>query len=205
MKHTILIVLSMLVNSVVSAATWNVVSVEQGSDGGFGFSGLHDASGSNVMSGAGLADITSASGTYDDVSGDANFTFSLSNSTSFNLTGNLIFNSSGWLASNSTLAYSGLTLSGISSTGDFGYMPGDVCCGGSYDPNSFMPTTGNLNFLTLWGADGFNTNNGTYSNSTIGMDFRLGLAPSAVPLPAAAWLFAPALLGVLGIRRKKKS
>jgi hypothetical protein len=28
--------------------------------------------------------------------------------------------------------------------------------------------------------------------------------PSAVPLPAAVWLFGPALLGFLGLRRKQK-
>lgn len=34
---------------------------------------------------------------------------------------------------------------------------------------------------------------------------QVGAGPSAVPVPAAAFLFAPALLGFLGLRRKTKS
>jgi hypothetical protein len=201
MKKIILILISLFISTVASAATWNVSNVLHGVDSGFGYSGLHDASGANVMSGPELAKITSASGTYDDTSGAVNFLFSLDNGDSLGLIGNLLFNGAGLLNSNSFLAYTGLNnLSGISSTGNFGFKTGDVCCSGSYDPNSFKPTPNNLNFLTLWGADGFD--NGDYISSTVGMDFRLALTPSAVPLPAAIWLFAPAM-GIIGMRRKK--
>lgn len=204
MKILLLITVSFF-SSLASATSWNINSVLSGSDGGFGFSSLHNASGANVMSGAKFEDITGATGTYDDVSGATNFVFSLSNNTSFNLVGNLLFDNAGWLANNSALAYTGLTLpsTGTASNGSFGFKLGDVCCSGAHDPNSFQTSTGNLKYLTLWGADGFNANSGTYSNSTVGMDFRLELAPSAVPLPAAVWLFSSALLGLVGVRRKK--
>lgn len=205
MKKIMSIVVSLFISTAASAATWNVDRVISGVDGGFGFSSLHDASGSNVMSGSVLTNVTGASGTYNDVTGAANFTFLLSNGDSLGLQGNLFFNNAGWLSTNSSLAYTGLnTLTGIASSGSFGYMAGDVCCSGQYDPNSFMPTPFNLNYLTLWGADGFDTNTGTYANSSIGMDFRLELTPSAVPLPAAVWMFAP-VMGFLGLRKKKVS
>ncbi len=207
MKNTILIIISFFFSAAVSATSWTVNSVEHGADGGFGYSGLHDASGSNVMSGPSLAAINSAIGTYNDVSGAIDFSFLLSNGDTLGLTGNLFFDVAGLLASHSTLAYTGLTLSGISATGSFGYMLGDVCCTGGFDPNSFKPTgTTDLNYLTLWGADGFN--GGSYSGSTVGMDFRLGLTKSglpgsgSVPEPTIIWMLMPALLGIFSMRRK---
>ena len=210
MKNTILIIMSLFFSAAVSATPWTVTAVETGTDGGFGFSGLHDASGTNVMSGSSLATITGASGTYDDASGAVDFLFSLSNGDLLTLTGNLLF-ISGWLDAPSALEYTGLGLTDISSTGFFGYMQGDVCCYGSFDPNSFMPTgTDGLNYLTLWGADGFDTRNGTYDGSKVGMDFRLALVTglptsgsATVPEPAIIWMLIPALLGLFGIRRKQ--
>ncbi len=211
MKNAMLIIISLFFSTVVSAATWKVTGVESGVDGGFGYSGLHDASGQNVMSGDEFTKITGAKGTYNDETGAVDFMFTISNGTSFGLTGNLLFNGAGWLANHSTLNYTGLDIAGIATDGIFGFKKGDVCCNGEFDPNSFMESgNGDLNFLTLWGADGFHTwtnwwgkEKGYYWDSTVGMDFRLALAP--VPLPAAVWLFGPALLGLLGIRRRKVS
>lgn len=205
MKNKIFFIVSLFFSAASSAATWQISDVKQGTDGGFGFSSLHDGSGSNPMSGSKYTDIDSASGTYDDVSGAVNFIFTLANADVLTLTGNLLFDPAGWLNANSTLAYSGLdNLGSLASTGDFGYLPGDVCCGGSADPNSFKASgVGDTFFMTLWGADSFNVNGSgvdAYGNSTVGMDFRVEL--SQVPIPAALWLFGPALLGLTGLRRK---
>ena len=54
--------------------------------------------------------------------------------------------------------------------------------------NSFTITNTNTNIL-----DGYD------------LAFHAVVAPSAVPIPAAALMFAPALLGFLGLRRKSKS
>lgn len=196
----------------VSAASWRIKSVRSSDtstdNGGFGFSGLHTPNSWNVMSGSALEDITGATGTYNDVTGEVDYVFSLDNSTSFTLKGNLIFNQSingqsSFLGANSTLAYMGLNSSGsgISENGTFGFLPGDVCCGGIADPNSFIEQMNGTYFMTLWGADGFNDITGTYSGSTVGMDFRVEL--EQVPLPPALWLMFSGFGLIIAKSRKR--
>jgi len=209
MKNAVLITIILFFSTAASAATWSINQIEHGRDGGFGFSSLHDASGSNVMSGDSLATITHASGTYDDISGAVNFHFTLDNGDELGLIGNLLFNTDimGILSANSGLAYTGLdnlsTSDGISATGVFGFRDDDVCCNGSSDPNSFKATApgSDLKFMTLWGADGTLIGN-QYSGSTVGMDFRIEM--SAVPVPAAIWLFGTALIGMFGFNKRRK-
>jgi hypothetical protein len=93
----------------------------------------------------------------------------------------------------------------LSSAGTFGFLPGDICggCGGSNGPNSFTQAGGGLTYLTLWGADfGSSTWGGDYDGSKIGMDLRLEM--SVVPVPAAIWLFGTALIGFVGMSRRRK-
>ncbi len=221
MKSTILLVMSMLYCGSATATIWNVDHVLNGSDsGGFTFSVLHKADQTNPMSGRIFADIVSASGTYDDVSGE--LMFALGVSTDFDSTaegiltltnvarGNPVFRGGGddFLDANSTLAYSltpTTSSSLLASGGVMGFGVGPVCCTGSgkFAPNSFTSFAPGLHYMTLWGAnftgglfDG-NFNDGT----TFGMDLRLGLSP--VPAPAAVWLFGTALVGLFGYQRRK--
>ena len=218
MKNAMLFTITLLFGTAASAATWNINQIEDGLDGGFGFSSLHDASGSNTMSGDSLATITQASGTYDDISGAVNFLFTLDNGDELGLIGNLLFDADilGILSANSSLAYTGLdddlfTSYEISATGEFWYRDDDVCCNGNSDPNSFKATEpgSDLKFMTLWGADG-NLNDNQYSGSTIGIDFRVEMSAvdfgermSVVPVPAAIWLFGTALVGLVGFGKRK--
>ena len=215
MKKALLLFGFLLFCDNVFATTWSVDSVLSGSDGGFGFSSMHQANDNSPMSGSKLVDITSASGSYDDVSGALNLLLGLSNSDSMTLAGNLLFDVAGILDSDSSLNYSGLTnlaaspfgsANSLGASGSFGFLGQDVCCSGNYDPNSFKPVnnTVGLNYLTLWGADyGGGVFLGDYTGSIVGMDIRLEL--SQVPVPAAVWLFGTALLGLVGFSKRRKA
>ncbi len=195
------------------ATIWNVTDVLSGSDGGFGYSSLHKANDSSPMTGSTIATVNSASGTYNDVTNQILLTLGLSNSDTMSIDGLLNFDGSGDLVGNSTVAYTGLTglaatynaETGMTADNFLGFLPGDVCCGGSYDPNSFLSAgVGDLHYMTLWGADFIgDVFAGSYSGSTVGMDLRLGL--SAVPVPAAVWLFGTALIGLVGFGKRKKA
>lgn len=211
MRKTILLITSLLFCGVSQATLWQVDSVLQGTDEGFGFSSLHAANDSTPMSGAILATIDSASGTYDDATGEVNFAFGLSSNDTLTLSGILNF-IGGALAQDSVLNYSGLNNLAASSpigfpadNNQFGFKKDLNCggCGGADGPNSFVATgVGDLHYMTLWGADFTNTVfQGNYLGSLIGMDFRLELSP--VPVPAAVWLFGTALLGLFGFQRRK--
>ena len=220
MTRTILLISSLLFFGNASATIWQIDNVLSGIDQGFGFSSLHMANDSTPMSGSELAKIQnlSFSGTFNDVSGVADFVLGLSNGDNLSLTGNLIFDGFGDMDAHSTLAYSGLDnlaasdwgslpAVALSSSGTFGFLPNDICggCGGDNGPNSFTQAGSGLAWLTLWGADfGSDTFGGInpYDGSKIGMDVRLEM--SAVPVPAAVWLFGTALLGFIGVSRKTK-
>jgi hypothetical protein len=219
MKSTIrnsFFIAAMFCSDASQATIWNVTDVLSGNDGGFGYSSLHKANDSSPMSGSKLADITSASGSYDDVNGALSLVLGLSNSDSVTLTGTLFFDVAGTLGSDSSLNYSGLTnlaastfgtSNSLGASGSFGFLGQDVCCSGSYDPNSFQPVTADLNYLTLWGADyGGGTFLGNYTGSIVGMDLRLELSevPVPTPVPAAVWLFGTALIGFVGMSRRRK-
>ena len=200
----------LLCSGTSQATIWTITDALSGSDGGFGFSSLHRADDNSPMTGANIATVDSASGTYNDVSGELLLTLGLSNADIMSVNGTLVFDASGDLDVDSQVAYSGLTNLavtwggiGVTDTGNLGYMDGDVCCGGSFDPNSFSPTgVGDLHYMTLWGADFGGANfNGSYSGSSFGMDLRLEL--SAVPVPAAVYLFGTAMLGLFGFKSRK--
>ena len=165
------------------------------------------------MTGVKLADITGGLaappgyGTYDDISGAFNATLNVSGPAgpTVTLTGNLIFDGSGFLNPNSTLS--------IDFDNSDGFLAGDVCCNGTGDPNSFKDIAGVMT-MSLWGAnwsyDGGGEFDGDllspYDGSTLGMDLRMSLAidpSSVVPVQPAVWLFGSGLLGLVGIARRR--
>lgn len=208
------------------AATWIVTDVLQVSDGGFGASSFHHAGGSNVMAGSSLGTIanTAVSGSYNDVTGAFSFSAGVTgnaggaNQLFASATSGFLFNGAGELASNNVLDLSfasDFTLKsgavvGAGTTTEMGFKLGDVCCSGSADPNSFVQpdADGDMRWITLWGANDFNTATGTYgSSATIGMDMRIVLERSTttveVPEPAVNAILGLGLLGLAYARRKK--
>lgn len=208
------ILLSSLYLVPAHATLWNINEVLSGSDGGFGYSGFHDASGSSVMSGHSHGSITDViSGTYNDATGlfDATLVVDPSETgvanMNFTLNGILNFGTR-YLSSPGTMAivFDNPTAKLINTT--IGFMPGDVCCSGTgnstpgSDPNSFDPASG---ILTLWGASGFdsqNTNGWYPNNPLLGMDIRVRM--STVPEPASFMLLGTGLL-ILGFLRQRQS
>ena len=81
---------------------------------------------------------------------------------------------------------------------------GNATLCGNISVGTAAPTTGNPIFSVdiLTGGNWF-------TSSTIGflaqLDVTHALAPSAVPVPAAAWLFGSALMGLAGVSRKRKA
>ena len=216
MKSTIrnsFFIAAMFCSGASQATLWYVTDVLSGTDGGFGYSSLHKANDSSPMTGSTIATVNSASGTYDDATNQIMLTLGLSNNDTMSIAGFLDFDGSGALIGNSTVKYTGLTdlantyntETGMTAANFLGFLPGDVCCSGSYDPNSFLSAgVGDLHYMTLWGAD-FTGDvfAGSYNGSTVGMDMRLEL--SAVPIPAAVWLFGTALIGLVGFGKRRKA
>jgi len=219
---TFVLITAMLFSSISSAAVWNVVEVFNGSDGSFGFSGLHDSSGGTPMSGTSFGQIDSASGTYNDFTGELSLTLGITETNSstdtFTLSGNLLFDlgGDGDLTTNSQLHFESLNLttasaSSVPTSGDFRFEADLNCCGGDDGPNTFLAANplpagfpADLHYMTLWGANITESlGESLYPGSTVGMDLRLGL--SAVPVPAAFWLFGTALIGLLGFNRRRKA
>ena len=190
-----------------SATVYNIDAVLDGKDGGFGFSGFHYAGNSgeglngdgNEMTGSGLAsfDTTTVVGTYNDVSGAFSMTADLVDGAvgSVTLTGTLDF-ASGLLNPAGSIFADFTSPFGFLQDGTLDFSVGQVCCTGTNPPNSFDGA-----LMSLWGyglpdapfePDGY-----------LGLDLRLEL--TAVPVPAAAWLFGSGLLGLVGVARRKSA
>lgn len=199
--------------SLSQAALYNINTVMNGSSG-FNASLFHDASGASPMSGSSLADIPSVpvvSGTYDDVSGDFTATMNVSTGGTFTLSGTGFLFNAGTLAMNNQLSISFTNPSGVLVNDQIGFLPGYICCGlTDQDPNSFVSNGNGEMIMSLWGANfGGGEFTGNYDDATgarlatYGMDLRLGL--TAVPVPAAVWLFASGLIGLVGFARRKST
>ncbi len=80
-----------------------------------------------------------------------------------------------------------------------------------YDPNLILPPNEGLFLSVLTDTTGFDLSGAftIYAQNDFGASvFSTSLkgvsAPSAVPLPAAIWLFGSGLIGLLGISRRKQ-
>lgn len=89
---------------------------------------------------------------------------------------------------------------------------GDVNAGGSSEPWNYQDGWAYRNNASLasasfdlnqWAFSGRNALDGATDNATAASPVPVGTF-SAVPVPAAAWLFGSALLSIAGIRRHKK-
>ena len=200
-----------------SATVWNIFNVQGGSEGGFTYSLIHEASGCNAMCGSTIATISGngALGTYDDQTGMLNATFNLSGSgiaagatmtIASKATNPLLFGG----VDDTTLApalfdvtFTGTTIAGVQSA-VVGIKSGYVCCGNDgNDPNSFKAVSPGLGLISLWGADGFNINGETYEIATFGVDLRIEVAATNnddVPEPGALLVFATALITLRAVR-----
>ncbi len=198
-----------------NATVYNITNVLQGDDDGYQFSSFHDADDTSPMSGPKLANITGPviSGSYNDVSGAFDAVLTVSDAgPNVTLSGNLQFDVTGFLNPSSTLSvdFDGLGLSPLLVDTTIGFLPGDICCSGTGDPNSFK-SIGDSLVMSLWGADwdyGDASNFSSdaaypYQGSKLGMDLRVEL--TAVPVPAAVWLFGSGLIGLVGVARRKKA
>lgn len=195
------------------ATLWSIDEVLSGTDGGFGFSGFHDASTGSVMSGDDLGSITGAGagiGQFDDVTGEFWLT-TTSDGGVTTMSGELDFDGGfGFLANPSSLDVVFGSPNGLLTDTTISFLAGDLCCGGNDngipgdDPNSFVSIGSGESVITLWGANGYA--DGGYNNvdglTTLGMDLRVRL--TKVPAPDAVSLFAIGLLGVAVLRRRTR-
>ncbi len=210
------VALALSVSGVTHAAVFDISAVLNGVDGGFGFSGFHYAgdlgtaaidSDGDPRTGTALAGIPAASGllgSYNDVTGD--FYVSLGTDfaaiPTFSMSGIMTFDSAGFLNPGSTLDITFNTLLGDLTTNMI-FDAGQQCCTGNNAPNSF-----NGGLMSLWGV---NTTPELaflfpdFNDQVLGLDLRLELTPSAVPVPAAVWLFGSGLLGLAGVMRRRKT
>lgn len=110
---------------------------------------------------------------------------------SYKVSGKLKFDEYGLLSKDSKLTVrKGPTANGDKYVFDEGFQ-----LDSTFYANTFLPV---LEGVALMGLQGVT------QDGLRGVEIGLVLHASAVPLPAAAWLFGSALVGVVGMRRRKK-
>ncbi len=202
------------------AASLDVTTLPTEGSGPFQYNAFHLASGHHGMSGAVLAwfDLgNSGNGNWNTDSGAINLSVQLYTDSSLlnpagtaTATGNFNLNAfnghDGGLLGTLTWDFSNAINSTLQNlaTATISFIDVNyVTSSAGYNANS---TAGNA--LTLWGAEGqYDANTGMFdtNTTTIGMDmvalFNTNI--SAVPVPAAMWLFGSGLLMLAGVTRRK--
>ncbi len=196
MKNIKLIIVTVALLAASSAHANTISAVLSGTDNGFGYSGLHHATGNQSMSGASFSgvslDTTKVSYFHDtDLSSPVNFSLYLTlddyNGSSLHLTGQLNFNSTSLLIGE---LFADFADENIHADTTFKFARGTMNIGGVNVP---QPNTIDGNFLSLWGAnsseDPLNNSIGFDPNSAdLGMD--LVLQWNDVPEPTPLSLLA---------------
>lgn len=205
-------VLLMCLSGATQAATWDLASIEMGSDGGFGFSGFHYSgnagAGSNndgiAMTGSAIDSINFSdpvSGSYNDATGVFALNFGLSSGKTVDLSGTLDFNINSSLSAIFSSPLDLPTSESIGTSVDIGFKPGDICCSGAYDPNGFYELMDGTAVMSLWGSSWGTlfAFSGAYVDPLLGLDLRLKFAPAtsggsdSVPEPSSFVLLGLAL------------
>jgi len=91
----------------------------------------------------------------------------------------------------------------IDFTSDFGFNTSDtlaVTGPGSYSLSHTLSTDPGVNGVTQWG---FRVVGANVWSTDVAAQGNIEIATTAVPVPAAAWLFGSALAGLVAVRRKK--
>lgn len=196
-----------------SATTYNINAVLDGVDAGFGYSGFHyagdDGAGidgdADAMTGTELASFSGlvSTGSFNDVTGSFNLVLALNGGGEVTLSNS--GTGQGVLVDNPFILdvdFSAPDTASLFDTTIVFINSINACCvGASPAPNSFDGAV-----MSLWGADFALTSGGFIppeSVPDIGLDLRLEL--TAVPVPAAAWLFGSGLLGLVGMARRKSA
>lgn len=193
-----------------SATTYNINAVLDGVDNGFGYSGFHFAgddgvaaidSDGNAMTGSALASFSGlvTTGSFDDISGFFNLELALNGGGTVTLsnpgTGQGVLVNDPFILN---VDFSAADTTSLYDT-TIVFDNAIVCCSGaSPAPNSFDGAT-----ISLWGADYPLRLSEKPVGPRLGLDLRLEL--TAVPVPAAVWLFGSGLLGLVGVARRKSA
>ncbi len=188
--------------TISSATLFNISEVLNGNDDGFKFSGINSA-GTQITRFLS----TPVSGTYDDITGALDMVLGL-DPDNFNaggvgvgdaayvdpgfvtLSGNMFFSPALNSAASLTTIFSDEQIDdlGLLVNTTMSFDAGQVaCCSNATQiPNAFDGTT-----MSLLGA------------SAAGLGFDLRMTLTAVPVPAAVWLFGSGLLGLVAVARRK--
>lgn len=213
MKKTALSVAAALLTATAvpaSAAVFDITSIEDGSQGGFGFSLFHDQKNSR-MNGDMIEDPDAstlvAGGQWDNGTGSIGFSFGLIGGGTVTAMGQIDFGGTDFTGSDSInyKAVGGtinMTFSGAGNIADgvyvmnfmYGQQGGSIANGAAED----------FSFLNLWGDHDW----GNCGNDCFGVDLRLGLSENVpanpVPLPASALLLMGGLGGLGAVRKLRK-
>ena len=198
-----------------SATIWDLTTVQTGSQGGFGFSLLHEASPSSPMSGPTIANIvdTGSFGQYDDTTGELTATLTLSGtgigagstiSLVTQIGDPLNFNGANQTLGATALVdvffnvnFTGPVIPDLVTDTTFEFAAGYVCCGNNgFDPNSFRSNGSGGMVMSLWGANDLNLAH------PLGIDLRITMN-EAIPEPMTAILYGVGLVG-LGYARRRR-